>query len=117
MSSTQENETSAREEEKIVLKKDTIECRYPSEEILLYLFKLAISEDKPIMLDYWVDSCEDNCIIGVRDNGEKILLMRTGDEYTSSIENIYNTGTEYIIVTENSIYLVSSEINQYGISD
>lgn len=117
MSSTQENETSTREEEKIVLNKDTIECRYPSEEILLYLFKMAISEDKPLMLDYWVDSCEDQCVIGVYDNGEKKLVRRTGDEYTSVIETIYNADKEYIIVTENSIYLVSSEINTVGISD
>ena len=75
----------------------------------MHCIKLAIEEDKPIMLDYWVDSCEQAAIVGVKENGEK-LLVKSEDEYTSPIDTIYNTGSEYIIVTENSIYLVSSKI-------
>jgi hypothetical protein len=66
-------------------------------------------EDKPIMLDYWTASLDKKALIGVKDNGEK-LLVKSEDEYTSSISKFYKTGTEYIIITENSIYLVSSDI-------
>jgi hypothetical protein len=83
--------------------------RLPESSTLLQCSKLAIVEDKPIMLDYWVNSIEKKAIIGVRENKEK-LLVKSEDEYTSPISKIFKVGKEYIIVTENSIYLVDVEI-------
>lgn len=83
--------------------------RLPAEITLKHAAKLGMVEDKPIMLDYWTASLDKKALIGVKDNGEK-LLVKSEDEYTSSISKFYKTGTEYIIITENSIYLVSSEI-------
>lgn len=77
--------------------------------------KLSISEDKPIMLDYWTDSLDKTVLVGVRDNQEK-LLVKNEEEYTSPILKIYKVENEYIIVTENSIYVVSSEIPTRRIS-
>ena len=77
--------------------------------------KLSIVEDKPIMLDYWTDSCEKNVLVGVRETGEK-LLVKSEDEYTSPIVKIYKVENEYIIITENSIYLTSAEIATKRIS-
>ena len=87
----------------------------PSNSTLQHCAKLAIVEDKPIMLDYWTDSCDKNTLIGVRDGGEK-LLVKSEDEYTSPIAKIYQTASEYIVITENSIYVVSSEIPTKRIS-
>ena len=87
----------------------------PSHECLQHCVKLAIVEDRPIMLDYWTDSCDKNVIIGIRENGEK-LLVKSEDEYTSPVKKIYKVETEYIIVTENSIYVVSSDIDNKRIS-
>ena len=42
--------------------------------------------------------------------------MKSEDEYTSSIAKFYKSGSEYIIITENSIYIVSSEIPTRKIS-
>jgi hypothetical protein len=83
--------------------------RLPAEITLKHAAKLGMVEDKPIMLDYWTASLDKKALIGVKDNGEK-LLVKSEDEYTSSISKFYKTGTEYIIITENSIYLVSSDI-------
>jgi hypothetical protein len=83
--------------------------RLPSDATLKHAAKLAIVEDKPIMLDYWTVSLDKKALVGVKDNGEK-LLVRSEEEYTSSIAKFYKSGTEYIIITENSIYLVSSDI-------
>ena len=83
--------------------------RLPSESALRNCAKLAIVEDKPVLYDYWVDSLEGKALIGVRENKEK-LLVKNEEEYTSPVSNIYKVGKEYIIVTENSIYIVSSEI-------
>ena len=88
---------------------------YPSSQCLQHCVKLAIVEDRPIMMDYWTDSQEKKVLIGVRDGGEK-LLVKSEDEYTSPIGKIYGSGKEYIIVTENSIYVVSSEIDTKRIS-
>ena len=81
-----------------------------------HLSKLAIVEDKPIMLDYWTDSLEKNTLIGVKkDSGEK-LLVKNAEEYTSPISKIYKVSECYIICTENSIYLVSADIPTKHIS-
>ena len=48
------------------------------------------------MLDYWTPSQENKVLIGVRENGEK-LLVKSEDEYTSPIEKIYKVEGEYII--------------------
>jgi hypothetical protein len=84
--------------------------RIPSYPCFQHATKLAIIEDKPIILDYWTSSLEKTCLIGVRQNNEK-LLVKSEDEYTSPIAKIYKVDGEYIIVTENSIYLVSSDIS------
>tara|TARA_Y100000389_G_scaffold173474_1_gene182687 strand:+ start:301 stop:603 length:303 start_codon:yes stop_codon:yes gene_type:complete len=89
--------------------------KLPQNQTLQHIAKLSIVEDKPIMLDYWTDSCDKNVIIGIRENGEK-LLVKSEDEYTSPVKKIYKVETEYIIVTENSIYVVSSDIDNKRIS-
>jgi hypothetical protein len=89
--------------------------RLPSQLCMQHVFKLAIVEDKPIMMDYWTSSLDKSVIIGVRENNEK-LLVKSADEYTSPIAKIFKVETEYIIVTENSIYIVSSDIQNKRIS-
>jgi len=68
-----------------------------------------------MMLDYWTPSLEKKVLIGVKDGGEK-LLVKSEDEYTSPIQKIYKIETEFIIVTENSLYLVHHEIPTKRIS-
>ena len=87
----------------------------PGQQCLTHACKIAIVDDKPIMLDYWTDSLENKVLIGVRENGEK-LLVKSEDEYTSPIAKIYKVDSEYLICTENSIYLVSSNIQTKTIS-
>lgn len=89
--------------------------RLPSDVTLKHASKLAVVEDKPIMLDYWTASLDKKALVGVKETGEK-LLVKSEDEYTSPISKFYKSGTEYIIITENSIYLVSSDIPTRKIS-
>ena len=83
--------------------------RLPSNVCISHAMKLAIVEDKPIMMDYWTASLDKSVIIGVGENKDK-LLVKSEDEYTSTIAKIYKVETEYIIMTENSIYIVSNDI-------
>ena len=87
----------------------------PSNTTLMHSSKIAIVEDKPVMFDYWTASCDGSALIGVRENGEK-LLVKSEDEYTSPIAKIYKVETEYIVVTENSIYIANADIPTRRIS-
>lgn len=82
----------------------------PSTECLNHAVKLGIAEDRPIMLDYYTDSLDGKVVIGVREDGDEKLLVKSEEEYTSSISKIYKVGTEFIILTENSLYIVSSKV-------
>ncbi len=93
----------------------TSDYKLPSNTTLQHVAKLAIIEDKPVMLDYWAGSCDKEVLIGVRESGEK-LIVKSEDEYTSPISKIYKVSAEYIIVTENSIYVISSEVDTKRIS-
>ena len=48
-------------------------------------------------------------IIRKHKNKEK-LLVKSEEEYTSPIQKIYKVENDFIIMTENSIYLVSATI-------
>ena len=89
--------------------------RLPENNTLQHVTKLSIVEDKPIMMDYWTSSLEKESLIGVKESQEK-LLVKSEEEYTSPISKIFKSGSEYIIVTENSIYLVDKEIPTKRIS-
>ena len=89
--------------------------RLPETNTLQHAAKLSIIDDKPIMLDYWANSLDKTVLIGVKENQEK-LLVKSEEEYTSPIAKIFKVGKEYIIVTENSIYLVDVDIPTKRIS-
>ena len=82
-------------------------CRLPSKQTLEHATKIAIVDDKPIMMDYWKLSLEKKITIGVREDGEK-LLVKNEDEYTSPVAKIYQVENDYLILTENSIYIVDT---------
>jgi len=101
------------------------EQRIPGDKTLRNVAKLAINDDRPIMLDYYIPSVDGTASIGVRrtkqqdgtfkETGEK-LLVKSADEYTSTITKTYKCEQEYIIFTENSIYIVSVNIKNTYIS-
>ena len=102
-------------EQKTASKAESRNYRLPSDVTMKHAAKLSIVEDKPILLDYWTSSLDKKALIGAKENGEK-LLVKSEDEYTSSIAKFYKSGSEYIIITENSIYIVSNDIPTRKIS-
>jgi|TARA_B100000927_G_C16150635_1_gene343180 hypothetical protein len=91
--------------------------KLPSAQCLQNAARLSVVEDKPIMLDYWLDSLktENSVLIGVKSDDEK-LLVKSAEEYTSPISKIFKVSEEYIIISENSIYIVSKNIPTRRIS-
>jgi hypothetical protein len=94
---------------------NSLNYRLPADVTLKHAAKLSIVDDKPIMMDYWAASLDKKALIGARENGEK-LLVKSEDEYTSQIAKFYKSGTEYIVITENSIYIVANDIPTRKIS-
>lgn len=90
--------------------------RLPSDSTLQNATKLSIVEDKPVMFDYWTDSLDKKALIGVREGTGEKLLVKSAEEYTSPIAKFYKSMTEYIVITENSIYIVASDIPTRKIS-
>jgi len=90
--------------------------RLPNTNTMMHAVKLSIVEDKPILLDYWTSSIEKTALIGVKEDGEK-LLVKSEEEYTSPVSKIFKVQDEYIVMTENSIYLVDVNIPSKRISE
>jgi hypothetical protein len=92
-----------------VATKDAASYRLPSNVCFNHAVKLAIVEDKPIMMDYWTASLEKKALIGVKENNEK-LLVKSEEEYTSTIGKFYKSAGEYIIIP--TLYFNLQQVQQ-----
>jgi hypothetical protein len=79
----------------------------PSPAVLIQAAKLAMAQDKPILLDYFMDSATDKAFVGMDPETNEQMLVKSADEFTSLIQKMYKVGNDYIIMTENSIYITS----------
>lgn len=84
----------------------------PSAQTLLQAAKLAIQQDKPILLDYYVDTVTNKAFLGEDSDTNEKMLVKSGDEFTSLIQKIYKVHEEFIVITENSIYIVSGKMQK-----
>jgi hypothetical protein len=89
----------------------------PSATALLQAAKLSIKDDKPIKLDFYVDTYHQKAFIGedATDPKDKVLV-KAKDEFTSNILKLYKVeakaDSDFIVVTENSLYIVSGRIQK-----
>ena len=100
----------------VVANEVAVEIVIPSEKALLHASRLAIEQDKAIMLDYYNDSRNLKAFIGVNTDKKELLVKANNEEYTSFITKKYKVANEYIISTENSIYIVHNTIKPKGIN-
>jgi hypothetical protein len=80
----------------------------PPATVLLRAAQISLDDDRPILLDYWTDSRDKKCCIGVKDNAK--YLVKNESEYTSTVQNIFRIDGCFIVLTENSLYIVSQDI-------
>lgn len=88
----------------------------PNATTLLHASRLAIQQDKPIQLDYYVDSATSKAFIGEDPDTKEKMLVKSNEEFTSLIGKIYKVSEDFIILTENSIYVVSGKIQKRRIN-
>ncbi len=92
------------------------ELDLPNDKTLSHAARIAIEQDKPIMLDYYMDTKLGVAFLGEDGKTKDKMLVRSEEEYTSLIQKIFKVGTDFIVITENSIYVVSGNIKKKSIS-
>lgn len=88
------------------------ETPLPSAQVLLQAAKLAQQLDRPILLDYYAESYSGKAAVAEDQETKDKLLMKSTDEYTSLIQKLYKVGEDYLILTENSIYIISGKVQK-----
>ena len=88
----------------------------PSAAALLQAARIGIKEDRPIQMDYYVDTVNGKACIGEDVARNEKVLFKSLTEFTSLIQKIFKVGNDFLVLTENSIYIVSGLIKKRGIS-
>lgn len=96
------------------------EIRLPSAHTLLQAAQLAIKMDRAIMLDYYMDTFTGKAVIGEDQDPTKEpkdrdkILLKSNKDCTSIIQKILKAGNgeDLIVLTENSIYIISSKVQK-----
>ena len=87
--------------------------RIPSTKALEKGAEMSISLDKPLFLDYYIASLCKECKIAKDGTEGDKFLYKNPEEYTSPLKSMFKIGgipgnpDDYILETQNSIYLVS----------
>ena len=84
----------------------------PSAQVLVHAAKLAMEQDKPIQLDYYKDTATQKAFLGEDQETKEKMLIKSNEEFTSLVQKVYKVGDDYIITTENSIYIASGKIQK-----
>lgn len=84
----------------------------PSAQTLAHAARIAIQQDKPILLDYYVDSTQKKAFMGEDAETKEKMLVKSSDEFTSLIQKVYKVTEDFIILTENSVYVVSAKVEK-----
>ena len=84
----------------------------PSAQTLSHAARIAIQQDKPIMLDYYVESLDGKAFMGEDAETKEKVLIKSSDEFTSMVQKVYKVQDDFIILTENSLYIISAKIEK-----
>ena len=98
MSQPQQNQTQQPQQSQLVM---------PSDKTLQQATKLALKTKKPVCFYFYIDSLKGK--ISIVSDGEDRIIFKNEDEHTSPIINTYKSENCFIVVTENTIYILSAE--------
>jgi hypothetical protein len=84
----------------------------PNATCLVQAAKFAIQHDKPIQLDYYVATHTGSAFLGEDAKTKERVLVKSKEEFTSLIQKLYKVETDFIIITENSIYILSGKLQK-----
>jgi hypothetical protein len=84
----------------------------PDPAVLVAAAKLAMAQDKPILLDYYAETANEGAFLGEDDSTNERMLVKSQEEFTSLIQKTYKVKDDYIVMTENSIYLTHKNMKK-----
>lgn len=84
----------------------------PATQTLLQASKLAIEQDRAILLDYYRQTAQGTAFLGEDPDTKEKVLVKSKEEFTSLIKKMYKVGDDFIVLTENSLYIVSCKIQK-----
>jgi hypothetical protein len=84
----------------------------PGATTLLQAAKIACEQDRAIMLDYFRQTANGTAFLGEDPETKERILVKSKEEFTSLIKKLYKVGDDFIILTENSLYIVSGKIQK-----
>lgn len=79
----------------------------PCSQTLEQASKLSIKLQKAIDFYFYVDSLKGNVCIASNDDDK--IIYKNNEEHTSPIQNTYKVNDEFLVVTENTIYVISAK--------
>jgi hypothetical protein len=88
----------------------------PGAAALVSAARLGIQQDKPIQLDYYVNSAQGKAFLGEDPETKERVLIKSKEEFTSLVQKVYKVDEEVLVLTENSIYIVSGKIQKRKIN-
>jgi hypothetical protein len=92
------------------------EIRLPNDKTLKHAARISIEQDKPICLDYFNDTSDGKAFLGEDEKTKEKMLVRSAEEYTSLIQRIFKVAEDFIVITENSVYVISGATKKKTIS-
>jgi len=95
------------------------QVRTPQAVTLTHAATLGMTQDKPVMFDYYTPSLNKQCRLVKTQDNDTILYKNEG-EYTSPLRKVFQVDAsvddqntkDIICISENSVYIVHSNILQ-----
>ena len=84
----------------------------PGATTLLQAAKISCEQDRAIMLDYFRQTANGTAFLGEDPETKERILVKSKEEFTSLIKKLYKVSDDFIILTENSLYIVSGKIQK-----
>jgi hypothetical protein len=88
----------------------------PNEKVLVHAAKICKEQDKPLMFDYYDATRAGSAFLGEDKDTKEKILVKNPEEYTSPVIKMFKAKDDYIMVTENSVYIVGGNIKKKEIS-
>jgi hypothetical protein len=81
----------------------------PSATTLLQAAKISIEQDRDIKLDYYRQTANGTAFLGEDPVTKERILVKSKEEFTSLIKKVGKSGDDFIVLTENSLYVISAK--------
>lgn len=109
-----EKRISTLERKEITIRINTLPPLNPT--TLTHAARLSMLNNVPVIMKYYIPSVDCEVYIGIDNNLNEKYLVRSSEDYTKPIKKIYKSCSEYIVATDQGIYIISDKTQQRKIS-